>query len=149
MSESSLAVLQALFEGLSPTKLEELDELVVLRNLSQDENLFREGDEAIALNFVVKGRLAVVKDTGFNGKCQAVALLGTGSVVGESAMNPGAVRGSTVVAVEESVVAEISAEDLDKIGASDPVLHVYLLRRILAVTSMRLAKSSERLAHVL
>jgi CRP-like cAMP-binding protein len=130
-----------LFEGFCP----ELTEL----KLAAGDTLFNVGDRATMVYFLVTGRLAVRKSTGFAEKMQVVALLDPGAPVGEGAVFPGQVHDSTVVAVEESRLVALPGERLQGLAEEKPGLAWKIITRLLLVAHLRLKKNSDRLARVL
>lgn len=125
-----------------------LPELTEVR-LASGETLFRVGEQSTIVYFLVTGRLAVRKNTGFAEKMQVVALLDPGAPVGEGAIFPGRVHSATVVAVEDCRLVALDGTGLDGLAAKNPVLAWKIIHRLLYVTSLRLQKNSDRLARVL
>ena len=117
--------------------------------LQKGEMLFRAGDSADGVFFLEKGRLAVLKETGFNERTQVVALLDPGASAGEGGALGGAFRTATVLAVEESVLYCLDSRSLAALGEQDPEILISILKRLLYTSNVRLQKSSERLAHIL
>lgn len=131
------------------------EEKTVLQSLSSEVEvpaggvLFRAGDAATAVFFLVSGRMAVQKNTGFAEKMQVVALLDAGAPVGEGAAVAGQRRGATVVAIENCRLLSIEGQKLETLRRSNPNLAWKIMTKLLHVTHMRLQKSSERLAHIM
>jgi CRP/FNR family transcriptional regulator, cyclic AMP receptor protein len=117
--------------------------------LGKGEALFHAGDAAEEVFFLEKGRLAVLKETGFNERTQVVALLEPGASVGEGGALGDLLRTATVVAIEESLLYGIKHENMADLGEQDPQMLIRVFKRLLYVSTMRLQKSSERLAHIL
>lgn len=117
--------------------------------LQKGEFLFRAGDVAEGVFFLEKGRLAVMKETGFNNRTQVVALLEPGASVGEGGALGDSSRSATVVAIEDSLLFFLSREILTALAEKDHQVLIRILKRLLYTTSLRLQKSSERLAHIL
>jgi CRP-like cAMP-binding protein len=111
--------------------------------------LFRTGDAATAVYFLVSGRVAVQKNTGFAEKMQVVALLDAGAPVGEGAAVTGQRRGATVVAIENCRLFSIEGQELETLRRSNPNLAWKIMTKLLHVAHLRLQKSSERLAHIM
>ncbi len=111
--------------------------------------LFRAGEPASSLYFLVSGRLAVQKSTGFADKLQVVALLDPGAPVGEAAVIPGQSRGATIVAIDDCRLVSLAPEKLVSLKEVNPSLAWKILTRLLLVSHLRLQKSSERLARIL
>ena len=118
-------------------------------SLEKGEVLFHAGDAAEGVFFLEIGRLAVLKETGFNEKTQVVALLEPGASVGEGGAIGGLLRTATVIAIEESLLYCLQHRDLAALGEQDPQILIRIFKRLLYVSSLRLQKSSERLAHIL
>jgi CRP/FNR family transcriptional regulator, cyclic AMP receptor protein len=117
--------------------------------LKKGERLFQAGDAADAVFFLESGRLAVLKETGFNQRTQVVALLEPGASAGEGGALEGSFRTATVQAIEESLVYCLQYGSLAALGKSDPRILIKIYKRLLYVSNVRLQKSSERLAHIL
>ncbi len=149
MNDHLQAVLLQYFPKLDQDKFELLIEQFHQRDIAKGEMLFVEGDLADCLYFVIEGRFAVHKAIGIGKRTQAVALLDVGTVIGEGAFTPGRLRGATVLAVEDSKVFQLTGEVLATIEKNLPEQYIGLLKKIFSITSLRLQKSSERLALVL
>nr|WP_274387958.1 cyclic nucleotide-binding domain-containing protein [Salsipaludibacter albus] len=100
-----------------------------LRRLPSGEVLLCQGDVAESAFLVVSGRLAVtVRDE--HGEQTEVARLGRGQVVGEGALFEREARSATVVAVRDSVVAELRAETFHAMLARNPVTMARITRQL-------------------
>ncbi len=86
--------------------------------------LFREGDAADRLYFLVSGRLRVVVER--DGEPRVVRLLGPGAAIGELAILTGARRSASVLAVRDSELLEIDSERFLDLLGRDPELSVGL-----------------------
>lgn len=111
--------------------------------------LFRMGEAATIVYFLVSGRMAVQKHTGFAEKMQVVALLDPGAPIGEGAVTPGQLRGATVVAIDACRLLSLERRQLEMLQQKNPKLTLKIMMRLLQVTHLRLQKSSERLAHIM
>ncbi len=118
-------------------------------DLAGGATLFRAGDPAASFYFLVSGRLAVQKNTGFADKLQVVALLDPGAAVGEAAVIPGQSRGATIVAIDDCRLLSLERERLMRLKEINPSLAWKILTRLLLISHLRLQKSSERLARIL
>ena len=94
--------------------------------------------------FLENGRLAVLKETGFNHRTQVVALLEPGASVGEGGALGDSFRSATIMAIEESLLFFLSRATLVSLAEKDPQILIRLLKRLLYTTNLRLQKSSER-----
>lgn len=149
MTEAMHPVLAGFFPTQIQGECEFVQEQVHIRRLSPGEMLYAVGSEADSLYIVLEGRFAVHKPIGIGDRTQVVALLTAGTVLGEAALAADRRRGSTVMAVEQGAVATLSRAALAAMEENAPRLFIGLMKKILSITSLRLRKSSERLALVL
>jgi CRP/FNR family transcriptional regulator, cyclic AMP receptor protein len=111
--------------------------------------LFDVGQEADGMYFVISGKVAVQKETGFGTRTQVVALLDRGAPVGEAGLLDGSLRGASVVAVEDTSLLYLTKRSFDKLCAEQHELGLIFFRWLLSRVSLRLKGSTERLAHIL
>jgi CRP/FNR family transcriptional regulator, cyclic AMP receptor protein len=137
------------FSFLGDEALKSLGSRVTEVKLEQDMFLFEVGDSAGEAFFLARGRLSVQKQTGFHRKMQVVALLEPGAVVGEAGLLPGRLHAVSVRAIEPSLLYRLDRQQMEELERTDPPLLIQLLRRFLYISSLRLEKTTERLAHVL
>ena len=127
----------------------ELCSFLTISDWPADAVVMRDGEPGDFMGFLVEGKLAVKKETTFSGKYILVALLESGSMVGEIAIVEESVRSATVVAMEKSRLLVLTREDMDRLLAANPELGIKLLKRIIHVMSTRLQKASARLSWLL
>lgn len=137
------------FSFLSDGDLAALEPELVSVELAAGEVLFRSGEVASSVYFLVSGRLAVRKKTGFAEKMQVVALLDPGAPVGEGAVFAGQIHEATVVAIEQSRLFALAGTSLEILKERSPSLAWKLVTRLFYVSHLRLRKTSDRLALVL
>jgi len=125
--------------------------LSLMKEVSLDKGdiLFSSGDSGDELFFVVEGRLAVQKKTGFGDRTQAIALLDPGAPVGERTLLGAGKHSATLLAVEKTLLFSLSYQKFAEIKEVSPLLAVSLLELMLERVSLRLEKNSDRLSHVL
>jgi len=111
--------------------------------------LFDVGQEADGMYFVISGKMAVQKGTGFGTRKQVVALLDKGAPVGEAGLLDGCLRGASVVAVEDTSLLFLPKRSFDTLCEEQPELGLIFFRWLLSRVSLRLKGSTERLAHIL
>jgi CRP-like cAMP-binding protein len=109
----------------------------------------KEGDPGDFMGFLFKGRMAVRKETSFDGKYILIAILEKGSIFGEISVVDPNPRTATVTALEECHTLILSHQNAQKIMSSNPELGVKLLSKILRVVGTRLRRSASRIADVL
>ena len=111
--------------------------------------LFNYHDPAGELFFVQKGSLAVHKFTGFLDKMQVIALLDSGAVIGEAALLDGHVRKTRVTAIEDCVITCLEKNDFKTFCRKYPDSGFVFLEYLFSTATLRLEKTSERLARIL
>lgn len=113
---------------LPPAAQAELHAAASPVRLHAREWLFREGDEADGLYFVVSGRLRVVVERG--GETKVARLLGPGSAIGELAILTGAPRSASIQAVRDTELLQIDSERFLDLLARDPALGTEVARSL-------------------
>lgn len=111
--------------------------------------LYEEGDASDGFFILVSGRIAVKKQTGFSDRKQVVALLDPGAPLGEAGLLDFPARGATLIAVTDSSLISLSRQAFSEMVTVNPVLGVKILSWLMEKLTLRLRKSSERLALVL
>ena len=137
------------FSFLGVEEQERLASVVTEVTLEQGAFLFEIGDLAAEAFFLGRGRLSVHKKTGFHHKMQVVAILDPGAMVGEAGLLADHLRGVSVRAIENSQLFCLGRQALEALEHSDSQLVTQLLKHLLLISSLRLAKTTERLAQVL
>ncbi|HEV8249386.1 MAG TPA: patatin-like phospholipase family protein, partial [Gaiellaceae bacterium] len=113
---------------LPPAAQEELLAAASPVRLHAREWLFREGDDADRLYFVVSGRLRVVVE--HDGETRIARLLGPGAAIGELAILTGAPRSASVQAVRDSELLEIESDRFLDLLVRDPEFGAELARSL-------------------
>lgn len=98
--------------------------------LNEGEILFSQGDNAESMYIVIDGRLQMVVEPE-EGKRIVVMEMGAGVPVGEIALLIGGKRNSSVFALNETKLAELTMDDFEEILGKYPEIRVQLLRVLL------------------
>lgn len=141
--------LDGAFSFLSAEERAEIRPLLEAKLWQAGEVVFREGENGTFMAFLVRGKLAVKKETVFPGKFVLVAVLEPGSLVGELSLAGHNIRSATVFATEPSRLLLLTRDRMDALLARNPALGVRLFQRIIFVLGHRLRSASERLARLL
>jgi NTE family protein len=118
----------SLLGGLAPHVQQALLAVAEEVRLPAQEWLFREGDAADRLFFVVSGRLRVVVE--HDGQVRVARLLGPGAAIGELAVLAGTARSASAQAVRDSELLEIEGDRFLELLARDQELSVGLARAL-------------------
>jgi CRP-like cAMP-binding protein len=127
----------------------ELVSLGTEKKMSSGDVLFDYHDPAEELFFVQEGSLAVHKSTGFLEKMQVIALLDSGAVIGEAAFLDGHIRNTRVTAIEDSVIFCLKKNALKTFCKDYPASGFVFLEYLFLTVTLRLEKTTERLARIL
>ena len=112
--------IQELLGGLTPEELALVEAAVEVLEVSEGEVVFREGDHADAIYFVLSGLVSVRLPLAETGRDRRLATLGAGVAVGEMAFLDEGARSADVVADRDSKLARLSIGDLHSIGEVAP-----------------------------
>jgi CRP/FNR family transcriptional regulator, cyclic AMP receptor protein len=110
--------------------------------------IFREGDTADFIGFVLSGKLEVKKRTEFKGNQLIIAILTKGALVGELSIFDENKRSSTVEAVEETSMLILRNDAFDTLLREYPEIGIKILKGFIRILSLRLRKTTERLTTV-
>lgn len=146
VSDSALAIS---FPYLLPEECRVLCEFLEYRKCAKGEVFIQQGDPGDFMGFLLAGKLAVKRETRFPGKFVLVAILGSGSLVGEISVVESNPRTARVVAMEESEILVLSHAKAQELLAENSPLAVKILKKIIRVLGARLQQSSARLAQLL
>lgn len=128
---------------------QKFSDMLTDKKLAVGEVLFDYNDSADDFFFLREGHLAVYKFTGFLEKMQVIALLDPGSFVGEGAILQQQKRNTRVTAIKESRLSGISHKQFLDYQKRYPQSANQVLKYFFSIVSLRLEKTSERLACIL
>ncbi|OQW90472.1 MAG: hypothetical protein BWK79_19770, partial [Beggiatoa sp. IS2] len=131
---SPLTLLQEIdiFKPFSDEAKTYLSNRVRSHRLPEKRVLFEEGDAGASLFIVVEGVVGVrIQSKEELSQSVEVARLGAGSFFGEMAMLTGEKRGATIVAVTDTVLLEITKDDIAELMAKQPEVSE-LISKVLA-----------------
>ena len=135
--------------GISEDEFRIINEYLTYHVFPRDRVIMQEGDPGDFMGFLVKGKMAIRKETSFDGKYILIAILEKGAIFGEISVVDPNPRTATVSALEECHALILSHENAQKVISAYPELGVKLLSKILRVVGVRLQRSAARIADVL
>jgi CRP-like cAMP-binding protein len=124
--------------------------VVEVLEVNEGEVVFREGDHADAIYFVLSGLVSVRLPLAEKGRDRRLATLGAGVAVGEMAFLDEGARSADVVADCDSKLARLSIGDLRSIGEVAPRVTATFSANLARNLSGRLRRANEQvrmLAH--
>jgi sulfate permease, SulP family len=102
-------------------------------NLDQGEHLFRQGEQADALYFVLAGRVSVILERGGTDDIRLRSMIGY-TVVGEMGLYRTATRAASVIAEEPTRAFRLSRASLDDMEEREPkvasAFHTFIVRTL-------------------
>lgn len=137
------------FNFLSPEEIEELCPYLELREWQTNAVVMKEGDYEDYMGFLIEGRLAVKKKTGYWGKHIIIAILDKGAMVGEGAFIDSGPRSTTIIAMENCKLLTLSAPKMEELIKNNSSLAIKLMKRMLHIISIRLRRAGERISELL
>ena len=137
------------FNFLSTEEIEELCSYLELREWQADAEVMKEGAIEDYVGFLIEGKLAVKKKTGYWGKHIIIAILEKGAMVGEGAFIDSGPRSNDVITMEPSRLLTLSAPKMEELILNNPLLAVKLMKRMLFIMSLRLRKAGDRISELL
>jgi CRP/FNR family transcriptional regulator len=137
------------FSFLSTEEVGVLCPYLELREWEQDATVMKEGVVEDYMAFLIKGKLAVKRRTGYWGKHIIVAILDQGTLVGEGAFIDVGPRSTTVVAMEKCRLLILTAQKMNDLILNRPMLAIKLMKHMIHIISMRLRKAGDRISELL
>jgi CRP-like cAMP-binding protein len=130
-----------LFDALPAEDFKRLLSIARRENVEAGSALMREGGEADTLHVILDGKVKVFK-TGESGEPMELATLGAGSVFGEMGVFDGLPASATIMAVEDSIVLQISRPLLYHFLQTNPDIAFTLMHTLIYILSNRLRRSN-------
>jgi len=137
------------FSFLSTEEVGVLCPYLELREWKQDATVMKEGEFEDYMGFVVEGKLAVKKHTGYWDKHIVIAILDRGSMVGEGAFIDQGPRSNTIVAMETCRLLTLTASRMNDLILNKPMIAIKLMKHMLHIISLRLRKAGDRISELL
>jgi glutaminase len=136
--------IQELLGGLTSAELALVQSVVEMVHVSEGDVVFREGDHADAIFFVLSGLVSVRLPLAGTGRDRRLATLGAGVAVGEMAFLDEGHRSADVVAERDSLLARLTIGDLHQIGQVAPRVTATFSANLARNLSGRLRRANEQ-----
>ena len=135
---------QQLLQGLTPGELAAIVARVEIREVVPGEVVFREGEPADTVCFVIEGSVSVRLPLGGN-RSRRVAGFGAGMAVGDFGLVERAPRSADVVADEPGVLAAFPIDELLVIDAASPGLAAKVYANLARLLAQRLRNANDQI----
>ena len=135
---------QELLDGLTGEELAAVEGASETRKVEPGEVVFREGDQADSLCFVLSGLVSVRLPLDSGQRDRQLATLGPGVAFGELAMLDDGLRSADVVAEEPTVLAELMIEELRRLDADHPELITKIYANLARNLAGRLRRANDQ-----
>ena len=133
------------FDGVPRQDLEQLRQLLKLREFKTGEAICREGDPGDKMWLLVKGSVSVRLDVADNRVSRRITSLTRGTVFGEMALIEGAPRSATIIADEDVACYELNEKDFGLLLREKPAIAATVMRNTARELARRLRRTSEDL----
>ncbi|MBI5557861.1 MAG: cyclic nucleotide-binding domain-containing protein [Deltaproteobacteria bacterium] len=140
---------QETFPDFAENDVASLCHYLEIREFPEGAIVWKPGDPARFMGFLLHGKLLVKREGRFPGKLILLAILEKGTFFGETAISPLQCHTATLTAAVHSQAGILSQENARKLFEQEPALGIKLLKRIVIVGSLRLQHSGLRLAELL
>ena len=135
------------FDGVPDSELQELRQVLKLREFKTGEPICREGDPGDKMWLLVKGSVSVRLTVGDLRGSRRITSLTRGTVFGEMALIEGAPRSASIVADENVVCYELNGADFAVLLRDKPSIAATVMRNTARELARRLRRTSEDLRH--
>lgn len=133
-----------LFDGLSPSQLEHIEELLYERQYQSEETVFSRNDPATALYIIESGAVDIVLDH-VEGPRKKISTQGKGTFLGERALCSDHRRTATAIASEACVLKVLFRQELMELIQREQDLGITVLTNLIQVLGDRLNWTNEKL----
>ena len=137
------------FNFLSSEEVGILCPYLELREWEKDATVMKQGEFEDYMGFVIEGKLAVKKHTGYWDKHIVIAILDKGSMVGEGAFIDQGPRSNTILAMEKCRMLILTSSKMNDLILNSPMIAIKLMKHMLHIISVRLRKAGDRISEVL
>ncbi len=136
------------FSFMADEDLDEVAGYFECRQLPAGKTLWKEGDPASFVVFIVAGRIGINKTTEFGGNPIVIGLFSRGAMIGEQSLLENTPRGDNAVVLDHLDMIILSRQSFQRLLIERPQLGIKLLEGMLLTVSRRLNKSYERLTAI-
>lgn len=130
-----------LFSGMTRASLQEIAHMTRISKVKKGQSIYQAGEQAACLYFLLDGWVKVLCANA-DGRELTLHILGPGEVFGEECILGGDLYGTTVEALEDSLIAVISKVDFVRVQGR----HVHLAIGLAKLINHRLRKTHEQVA---
>lgn len=130
--------------GLNDTEVNQIVEISILCNYTNNDEVIREFDPACDVFIIVDGKALVTTGSG-----DMIARLKSGAIVGEIGLFSKELRTASVLSDGESKMVKVCGEDLNALLDREPAIGVKVLRNVGRTLCDHLRSSNVQLETVL
>jgi glutaminase len=132
-----------LLAGLTADELEAVANIAEFEKYAPGAIVFREGDDADRMYFVLEGRVSVMLPLDTRDRSRRLVTFGPGLIFGETALlEPQGLRSADVVCDEHSTMASLSLYALDRLDIRHPTVRGKIYANLARLLSARLRRAN-------
>lgn len=132
------------FEDFTQENIEALSSFMTAYKAKPGQTIIREGDLDDFMLLVVEGSVNIVK-TDSMGERRPMSVVGPGATLGEMSMIDGEPRFASCIAMDKTIFAVLSRDDMVNIILDEPGLGAKVLIKLVTLLSKRLRATSSNL----
>jgi CRP-like cAMP-binding protein len=131
-------------QGMEPNQIKKLASIATEVKFDSEEAIFREGDEARTIYFIVEGQVIIESRVAGHGLVTMLTL-GPGELLGWSSLFPPRRKTSSARALQPTWAVAIDTEKLQQLCQTDHLLEDSIIRRIADVIAARLKATRQHM----
>jgi glutaminase len=132
-----------LLSGLNAAELDAVADVAEFEKYAPGAIVFREGDDADRMYFVLEGRVSVMLPLDTRDRSRRLVTFGPGLIFGETALlEPDGLRSADVVCDEHSTMASLSLYALDRLDIRQPAVRGKVYANLARLLSARLRRAN-------
>ena len=136
------------FSDFTRENIQQMSSFMNVYKADAGEMIIREGDVDDYMLLVMEGRINIVKMDS-HGERRPMTIVGPGSILGEMSMIDGEPRFASCIALETTVFAVLSRDDMVRVIMEEPTLGSKILIKLVTLMSGRLRETSNSLLRYL
>lgn len=119
---------------------EVLKKYICIREVQENRYVYKQGDEAIAMYFILKGSVKI-KLSDIKGNEKLIETLSSPSVFGEMSLIDTARYPVSVIATEKTRLAQLTVENFEKLIKYNPQIAIHIIKKIANFLNFKLNNS--------
>ncbi len=134
-----------IFNGLAEKEMEDIFHVCQMKEIKEQEEIFKEGDAGRDLFILLKGRVNIEIQLKMESERATVHTVSEGEIFGEFALVDGEARSASATAVKECKLIVLTRDDLDNLIQNNPHIGYIIMKNFSKVLCGRIRKTTREL----